>query len=400
MSNNSNVAELRYSAINTMHNCKLSAWLIYKEHLKGYQNLFARFGTVLHDILEEYGNHCVQNKLDTDYSKFDEIKFRHLPDLDESQIKDACDVLETIKGNINWNSILQYPIIEIEKRFSVNSELIASEIDKFFSSGVDVCYIDGDTAYVMDWKTVRAIYTKKYMEESLQRKIYSWQILKYYPEVQTVQFAFNFVRYGYQSPWMPILREELNELESQIKGEIQSLQELLALEEPPEASPSAYCQLCPNSGHCKEYENAFIEMERIESSEDALKLYQHFQLAKIRTKRMEEMLKFYVDHNEPIKLEHEIWGPQTHPKVEYPDTKKLINILFKECEIPEGAIYDQLKLTKTSIEKLTKKFKLNAEQKALISKLSIETQTTKYETKKIEEEVNESEGDGYLDPYI
>ena len=335
MSNNSNVAELRYSAINTMHICKLSAWLIYKKHLRGYQNLFARFGTVLHDILEEYGLHCVANKLDTDYSKFDEIKYKHLPDLDESQIKDACDVLETIKGNLNWNSILQYEIIDIEKRFAVNKDLISilydtEDNDPFFSSGIDLNYIDGDTAYVVDWKSVRAIYTKKYMEESLQKKIYSWQVFKHYPQVQVVQFAFNFIRYGYQSPWMAITRDELPELEAQIKNEIEFLKELLALEEEPEAYPSAYCMLCPNTGHCSAYKNAFTDIEQVQSPEDALKLYQHYQLAKVQVKRMEEILKFYVDNNEPIKLEHETWGPVTHPKIEYPDTKKLISVLFKE----------------------------------------------------------------------
>ena len=103
-------------------------------------------------------------------------------------------MLETIKGNLNWNSILQYEIIDIEKRFAVNKDLISilydtEDNDPFFSSGIDLNYIDGDTAYVVDWKSVRAIYTKKYMEESLQKKIYSWQVFKHYPQVQVVQFA-------------------------------------------------------------------------------------------------------------------------------------------------------------------------------------------------------------------
>jgi len=126
-------------------------------------------------------------------------------------------------------------------------------------------------------------------------------------------------------------------------------------QEPPEASPSAYCQLCPNGGHCNEYKNAFNDAEIITCKEDALVLYQKYQIAKIRLKRMEEMLKFYVDHNEPIKLQNETWGPQVHPKIEYPDSKALIQILHKECEIPEGAIYDLIDLSKTKVEKLVKK---------------------------------------------
>lgn len=398
MADNQNVESLRYSAVNTMKQCPLSCWLIYGKKLKGYQNLFARFGSVIHNILEDYGKHCIANKLETDYSELDKIKLKYLPFLHESQQSDANQVVETIKSNINWSSVLGHEIIEIEKRFQLDSNFNPTENDGLFSSGLDLVCISGDEAYVSDWKTVRAIYTKKYMEESLQRKIYSWMVLKHYPQVNTVYFAFNFVRYGYQGQWMPILREELEELEGQILQEIQALQTLLSSEAEPEATPSAYCQLCPIAGLCREYANAFKECERIENEKDALELYQQFQLAKIRTKRMEELLKFYVSNNTPIRLQYETWGPQEHTKVEYPDSKKLIQTLFKECEIPEGAIYDLIKLSKTDVEKLSRKFKLSPEQKEKIKKLSIENSYIKYETKKIEEE--QLEDDEYIDPYI
>ena len=81
MANNTNVAGARYSAINSMHYCKLWAYLVYKEKLIGYKNPFAKFGTVIHDVLEDYGKHCIENSLETDYAEFDKIKYKHVVNL-------------------------------------------------------------------------------------------------------------------------------------------------------------------------------------------------------------------------------------------------------------------------------------------------------------------------------
>ena len=171
MADNSNLAVMgaRYSAINSMHWCRLWAYMTYKQKLPGYKNPFAKLGIVIHNVLEEYGKFCVENKVDTDYAKFDEIKHKHLFELQEFQIQEALMILENIKNNFNWSSYNEFEIIDLEKRYAINSKLeITDDEQPYLSGGIDLVYIDGDTAYIVDYKTVRAIYTKQYMKDSFQ----------------------------------------------------------------------------------------------------------------------------------------------------------------------------------------------------------------------------------------
>lgn len=399
MSNNSNVAEYRYSAINAMHECKLSAYLIYGLKLKGGNNPYALFGTVLHDVLEEYAKFCITNKHSTNYSEFDNIKFKHLPNLHEDQIEEAKEVLEVIKGNFNFENLLNYTIVEIEKRLMVDKNLQPCIENGYFSSGIDKFYIDDDVAYVEDYKSVRAIYTTKFMKESLQRKIYSFMVFKHYPQVNEVKFNFNFIRYGYISEPYSIYREELEELEQQISEEIQALEKLLNSKEPPPATPSGYCILCPMHGLCTEYANAYTEIEKIKNNEDAIKLYKQFCVMKIKVKEMESILKMYIDHNTPIELENEIYGPVVEEATEYPDTLQLIEAL-RQLEIPGGAIYDCLKFNKTNINKLLARFKIPKEKRKKITDLTVISSKTKYKSKRKEEEKTEDEEGSSIDPFI
>lgn len=400
MANNQNISGARYSAINSMHHCPLWAYLIYKEKLIGYKNPFAKFGIMLHNVLEDYAKHCIANHFDTDYAEFEKIKFKHMVNLEESQFADAKNVLETIKNNTNWSSYLQFDTVEIEQRFAVdkNFKFTTSE-NPYLSGGIDLIYIDDDTAYIEDYKSVRAIYTKSFMQDSLQRKIYPLLVLEKYPHINNTAFRFNFIRHGYQSEYFYINREELPELKAQIKEEVDALDALLKSSERPEPCAGGHCVLCENRAQCPAYHNAFTIDEQIYSKEDAIKLYQHYKLAKLKVNNMEETLKLWINENGPVRMKYEEYGPQISPKVEYKDLQQVIKIM-EEAGVPIGAIYDKLSLSNTKVKEISKKFKLSDTTKQAIDKLAKISQITKYATKKIEEESSEDEESAVTDLYI
>ena len=138
------------------------------------------------------------------------------------------------------------------------------------------------------------------MKDSLQRRIYALLIMKKYPQVKLTKFAFNFIRYGYQSDYFDIHRDELETLEPLIKAEVEALMELLSEETAPEPSAGDHCVLCESRANCPAYKNAFEEIEQIHSKEDAINLYGHYKLAVMRVKHMEKILKFWIDNNENI----------------------------------------------------------------------------------------------------
>lgn len=402
---NNNVTGARYSAINTMHNCRLSAWEIYRNKLKGSQNSWARIGLMAHDVLEDYGRHCIALKLDTDYEEFEKIKYRHLPKLKEGdEIKEGKYLLAKIKEQRNWNSVNQFEKVEIEHRFKLNEFLeyddSLPEEEAFFSGAIDIICYDDDIAYPDDYKTVRAIYTQTFMEESIQRKVYSWLIFKKYPHINEVRFSFDFLRYGYLSERITEYRENLEDLENQIRGEIAAFKELMLETEPPEATPSGYCMLCPIKGTCEAYKNAFDDIERIETDEDAVRLLQYYQLAKVKLASMEKQLKFYSCNVKPIDIGTEEYGPVLEDKIEYNDVLKVIDI-FEKANVPVGAIYGGLKFTKTEVNNIAKKFKLKEDVKKQLEMVATKSKTSKYKVKKKEEiKMDDEDSDSVYDPYL
>jgi hypothetical protein len=399
---NQNVLGARYSAISAMHQCRLLAWSVYGKKMVGFKNHFAKFGIVIHNVLEEYGNHCLANKLETDYGKFEEIKFKQLHYLEEFQLKEATELLNKIKENINWGGALQFETATIERRYKITDKFQPSvdEENPYLSGGIDLVYLDSDTAYVEDYKSVRAIYTDAYMRDSLQRKIYAGLIFAEYPQINTVKFAFNFIRYGFKSKYYDEYRENIEELNSLIRAEVTSLYELLAEPEPPEANPSGFCMLCEIRGTCPAYQNAYAFDEKLETTEQALALYGKFRLAEVKLKETKELLKAWIEINGPIKLKYEEYGPQPEEKETYPDTQKVIEILKTEHKIPEGAIYECLNFTKTSINKLLKKFKIKNDDRKSLDKIKTVETNTKFKEVKIHEIEQDEEEGGIIDPYM
>lgn len=402
MANNSSqsVVGARYSAINAMHQCRLWCWNTYKQKLPGFKNKFAKLGTVLHDVLEEYGKYCIQNQLDTDYNKFDEIKFHYIHKLQEDQIPEALLILDNIKSNYNWSSFKEFEIIDIEERYAIDHFLnITEDENPYLSGGIDFLYIDGDVAFIDDYKSVRTIYTKKYMETSLQRLIYSFLILVKHPQVSMVKFRFNFIRYGYLSDYFVMTREDMETVGPLIMAEVEALQSLLSEINPPEPSAGGHCILCESRATCPAYNNAFAKVEQVHCAEDVERLFRAYKLASIRVKNMEEILKIWVDNNGPIKFKDEEYGPKSYDKVEYEDTLKLIEVL-KEAGVPEGAIFEELNMSNTKVKKLSKKFKLKDGNIKDLAKIASNSKYTKYVAIKLTEEDTEELEEELMDQYL
>ena len=78
MAENKRVGHARYSALHSKNQCRLWAWLTYREEAPGFLNHYAKIGTAVHEVMEDYGKHCLTNKLETDLSYLDEIKFKYI----------------------------------------------------------------------------------------------------------------------------------------------------------------------------------------------------------------------------------------------------------------------------------------------------------------------------------
>ena len=394
--NDSNsVIGARYSAIHSTSQCPLWGWLVYSKKLSGSKNAFAKLGIAVHEFLEAYGKHCLETKQDTDYDAADRLKLKFMVGIEEEQTSDYLNIIETIKNKMNWSKFIGEGETFLERRLAINSQFEAipeGSPSPYLSGGVDVIQIVDNVAYVTDYKTVRSIYTKQFMLDSLQRIIYSALVFAHFPEVDEIAFTFSFVRYGAVSDMLVMTREELPEVHLRIAAEIEAFNEVMAEKEQPEPCAGAHCVLCENKGHCPAYKNAYHAEDQINNVEDAKRVYQNMRLCGVRAKELETSLKAWINQNSNVTLKYEEYGPQAYEKVEFNDLVQLINVLC-DAGIPLGAIYEQMSMSKTGVDKLLKKAKLHkdANLQASITKIASTSPYTKFMSKKIGE--NEQEGE-------
>jgi len=389
----------RYSALHSTSQCPLWGWLVYNKKLSGSKNSFAKLGIAVHEFLEAYGKHCLATKQDTDYTAADEMKFKFMTGINEDQTTDYMNIIETIKSTFNWSEKISNGEVFLERRLAVNSAfepISENDPNPYLSGGIDVIHIvdndDEKMALVEDYKTVRSIYTQQFMVDSLQRIIYSALVFAHFPEVNIVAFTFSFVRYGAKHDPIYMSREELEDVHLRIREEIARFQEVMAEKEQPEPCAGAHCVLCENKGHCPAYKNAYHAEDQINDVEDAKRVYQNMRLCGVRAKELETSLKTWIDQNGNVTLKYEEYGPQPYEKTEFNDLAKLIELL-KNAGVPLGAIYEQMSLSKTGLDKILKKAKLqkDATLKASIDGIASTSPYTKFMSKKIGEK--EQDGD-------
>jgi hypothetical protein len=384
VNSNSEVKSMRFSAINARQQCPLWAWLVYRQKISGYKNPYAKLGIAIHDLLAEYAEHCVNNSLSTDHDFLDKKKYNHFVNIEQDQFDDANQMVESIKNHYNWECHFNHSVLEIEKRYMLDKNFnpTENEDEAYISGGIDFLYIDADEAVVMDYKTVRSIYTKSFMKDSLQRKIYSLLALKHYSQIEQVSFVFDFVRYGYESTPITMGREEIEGVETLLRAEIEATQEVLAQQESPVPSPGAHCILCEGRASCPAYRQAFDLRQQITTPDEAAKLYRQWRLGKVRMDASEELLKFWINTHGPIQVNGEEYGLHPENTTKYNDTKKMIDILTT-AGVPMGAIHDALSITSTNVKNIIKRFKLSKEVQKSIEAIAIVTTSTKYKAKKI-----------------
>ena len=403
MANNHNVNSARFSAINAKQQCPLWAWLVYKKKVDGYQNPYAKLGIAIHDLLEDYAKHCIKHQIATDYEYFHRVKFIHFTKIEPHQFADANQIADSIVDSYNWAPHLNHDVIYIEKRFALDKDFnpVDEADDSYVSGAIDFGYADNYEGYLTDYKTVRSVYTKSFIKESLQRKMYSFFFLKHHPHLDRAGFIFDFVRYGFKTPPTFMYREDMPEVEDQIRAEVESLNAVLALEEPPEPCAGPHCVLCSGRANCSAYKNAFDLNQRIDTLQGAEALYRQFRVGKVRLEAIEATLKMWISENTPIQIRGEVYGPVPENEVKYPDTGKLIETL-KEAGVPLGSIYDSVSMSNTVVKGIIKKFKLPAGVQEKIDKLAVKGTITKFKAKKVkvaDDDVQEDE-ELITDPYL
>ena len=167
MGDNSTYRGCRTSALQEAQRCPFACQKTYRDKVQGGTNSPAITGTALHDLLEDYGNHCLTTKYDTDYDYFESIYRKHIIRVPPEMYNDALRIARNLKEATNFSAGIKAKAAFVERRIfiDIHGNLVEpNDPDLFFASGIDYYYIknteEGYKAYVEDYKSYRLIPTK------------------------------------------------------------------------------------------------------------------------------------------------------------------------------------------------------------------------------------------------
>jgi len=389
MSNNQ-IRGCRTSAIELAAKCPYACQKIYRDGVVGGNNTLALLGTALHNVLEEYGQHCLLYKVETDFDFYATIIDKHVISLPEEVQEDAREVIEKLRDRVEFGSALKADDARIERRFFLDENLNVLPDDSkdfYFTSAIDLYFIIDGIAYIFDYKSSRSVFSPTMMEHKLQKDFYSYMVMAAHPEVNETAFAFDFIRYGYRTKPIAFNRtEDFEPLKRKLLAGCENYYKLMGVRDDGDPRPSGFCGLCEVRGICPAVNNALCNLANITSTADAITAARKLKALKIATEQVTASLKEWVNAhgNIPISVSEQ-FGIIAGEKSEVDAKLDLLRAL-QAANVPSGAISDILTIAKGKAEKLIKKMAPEVD----LSKFTKKKATTSFKYMDLEHDSGES----------
>ena len=380
----------RTSAIQLAQKCPFACQKIYgKEKVQGCKNEAGLFGSMLHDLLEEYGIHCLDRKFDTDYDYFDSIIDKHVYSLPANLHREGLQIAYALKDRLNFaeDNHADFATVEIRYRLNEKMEIIDDSVkDAYFSSGIDRIFIVDGVAYVSDYKSYRKISTRSELEINLQKDYYPYLVFAAFPEVHTVEFVFDFIRYGYTcKPFVYHREEDFERLKASLRAGCALFYEMINTEQVLEARPSGFCFLCECPGICPAVNNAFVKTARIRNEQDAVNAARELKAGEKKLKMIREALSEHTNKHGSIAISNtEEYGRVVEHGLEINDMYGLVMALL-DHGVKKGALFDNISISQKKLKALLKAYDIEDFD---IKRFARPKMTTKmmYKDKTVEEE--------------
>lgn len=334
------------------------------------ENPIMMVGSVVHDAIARYNNHCIKNQLEHDYPMHEQFILEAFeahnlaPEYNQEvrgMVKDFCD-----RHEVDLESV-----VGAEEEIAVNRNWEQREWmdeDVWMRSIIDYLQIQGDVAKITDYKTGYSMATPEF-----QLKIYALIVKKIYPQIMKFHVEVDFVRFEYQKDFV-IGADELILFEEELLTKIRRIE--ADTEFKPKVSVAcSYCGCWQGCPAMKKQDVGFVmPMNHEEAVDLALKVEKNERLLAESRK----VLKEYVDVCGDVVA----GGKKHYFKVSKSYRFDSISKLIVEAEEAGIDIHDILTVDKKKMGKMMK----NENFRKIVEKVGTKSVSVKFSNKKQAEE--------------
>ncbi|MFZ1754114.1 MAG: PD-(D/E)XK nuclease family protein [Caldilineaceae bacterium] len=221
---------LSYSRLSTFEQCERKfSYLYVDKTVKDKDNEFTLYGTRVHEALENYGKAkadgtAVARDVLSDNRQFDEVR-KHLPMVDAMLAKPG-------------DKYFEHQMALREDR--TPCDWFAPDI--WLRGIADVLIVNGDTAFVVDWKT------GKVKDNPTQLKLFACMVMEHFPAVQRVKTAFVWLGHN-EVTSQTFGREHLQDMWNTLLPRMDAVQQAVTLGFF-KSKPTGLCNWCPAKDVC------------------------------------------------------------------------------------------------------------------------------------------------------
>ncbi len=205
-------------------------------------------GTVFHEIVAEANKYCISKGEQVIMGNAVKIAPRYAAKLSDEYYEDVLHLCR------NWDD---YHMIENPETAKAEVKLAVDPLwqpidydseDAFLRGRLDLVSIDGETAYVVDYKTNWQAQPEAEVLKSYQLGIYALMVFAHNPEVQIVNAYMDFVRVPIRRERI-LTREDLPDIEKRVRADFGNL----SLMRKYPATTNSWCSGCQYIGKCPAY---------------------------------------------------------------------------------------------------------------------------------------------------
>jgi len=371
-----------YSKIKDFQSCKLYYKYKHLDKIPELTSSAAQLGRQVHEFIERYSIRCLSSKIQSDDQFAKSLTDEIITQLDADLIDTFISIIETYLEShlfIDENDILT----EVEKKlaFYKNWEQCDFDDDKAYFRGIiDFFRVFADSVRIVDYKTNRKIRPTSEVKHDFQLKTYAWFCYLLYPEFEKYNVTLDFVRYRTQIGPIFFDREDVKQFGKYIDNYIKKI-ECTNKWEP---MLSSHCEYCGYAfTHCPAFKNAELETIIPNSIDEAMKAAELLYIYDKRVDELRAKLKNWITKNESSLIVGDIeLDFHFSPEKKIKDSKQAFDAL-KNLGVPEGLIWENIGITKTSVERILKKSNKREMVKVMIKDLFEDKGVTKFKFKKI-----------------
>jgi len=278
-----------WSKINKFETCPFQYKAIYLDKKKGEANYIMMIGSVVHEAIGDYNNHCIKKKITSDHDKWKDFAFGAI---EKANLPAEYheDVLTLTKQYADSHEVDIESVIGAEEKIAFNKDFEQVDWlapDVWFRAILDYLQISGNIARIVDYKTGWAMKVNPF-----QLKIYAWVVKKLYPHVTDFQVEMDYIRHDYIDI-KTMTEEDIEDVERKLMARVKHIESETKFE----PRVGIQCSYCPVWYSCPSMKREDIKYKMPKTTEEAQALALELEKTSRLSTEMKKVLKEFCDNN-------------------------------------------------------------------------------------------------------